>query len=326
MLKSRSSGPFRFWGASFVYCFGSAIAESAETAGLVLYAPKFVRVFWRLMNDQRMRFTTELVPFLGLILLLSPTALRLDTIPIIERARLAGDRLPGPENLRSGYVPPTSCATMSRVSREADGPFQCRSRNLVIGLAAILVVAMLILGLSNPGSWSICSGSIRSATDPRVPHDYRRRGARSFRSYRSSLSPRLRADGLIALGAAREAQNDSGGAPLPDEIVKVEPARTLMRTLSPKRMPWRILVIAAAAVLALFITQVEASSRDVYLEAAFGAPFNLADPAYGRDVGFYLFTLPLLEEMQALFLVILFLVRGAQRRRLLGAQRGIGRA
>ena len=125
-----------------------------------------------------------------------------------------------------------------------------------------------------------------------------------MRSYGWSLSPRLRAARLIALGATRERER-LRVVRRPDEMVEVN-LPELIRTLT-ERIPWRILVIAAAAVLALFVAQGEASSWDVYLKAAFGAPFNLADPAYGRDVGFYLFTLPLLEEMQALFLVILFL-------------------
>jgi hypothetical protein len=70
-------------GAMIRLLFRSQLLDPLKLRGLVLYAPKFVRVFWRLMNDERVRFTTKLVPFLGLILLLSPPALELDTIPII---------------------------------------------------------------------------------------------------------------------------------------------------------------------------------------------------------------------------------------------------
>jgi uncharacterized membrane protein (UPF0182 family) len=91
----------------------------------------------------------------------------------------------------------------------------------------------------------------------------------------------------------------------PDEMVEVN-LPELIRTLG-ERIPWRILIIVAAAVLALFVAQGEGSNWDVYLKAASGVPFNLTEPAFGRDVGFYVFTLPLLEELRALFLVILFL-------------------
>ena len=48
--------------------------------------------------------------------------------------------------------------------------------------------------------------------------------------------------------------------------------------------------------------QGEASSWDVYLKALYGVPFGLKEPAFGLDVGFYVFTLPLLEELRDLFM------------------------
>ena len=35
-------------------------------------------------------------------------------------------------------------------------------------------------------------------------------------------------------------------------------------------------------------------------------PFGLNDPAFGKDLGFYVFTLPLLEDWRDLFMLILF--------------------
>ena len=177
-----------------------------------------------------------------------------------------------------------------------------RSRNLVIGLAAILVVAMLILGLGDQLLvdllWfdSLGYGSVfRTTIGAEVA---------VFAIVWLAAFAAIAGSGLIALGATRERER-LRVVRRPDEMVEVN-LPELIRTLT-ERIPWRILVIAAAAVLALFVAQGEASSWDVYLKAAFGAPFKLTDPAYGRDVGFYLFTLPLLEELQALFLVILFL-------------------
>jgi uncharacterized protein len=80
----------------------------------------------------------------------------------------------------------------------------------------------------------------------------------------------------------------------------------LIRALG-DRIPWRLLVVAAAALLALFAASGEASSWDTYLKAFYAAPFGRTDPAFGRDLSFYLFKLPLLEDWRDLFMLILFL-------------------
>jgi hypothetical protein len=49
--------------------------------GLVVYLPQFARVFYRLMGDRRVSMIAKAVPFLGLMLLLTPPALELDFIP-----------------------------------------------------------------------------------------------------------------------------------------------------------------------------------------------------------------------------------------------------
>jgi hypothetical protein len=59
------------------------LLDPLKLRGLLLYLPQFLRVFWRLLNDPRVGLTTKTVPFMGLILLLSPPALELDAIPII---------------------------------------------------------------------------------------------------------------------------------------------------------------------------------------------------------------------------------------------------
>lgn len=51
--------------------------------GMLLYLPKFARVFWRLMGDRRVSMLAKLIPPLGLLLLLTPPALELDFVPII---------------------------------------------------------------------------------------------------------------------------------------------------------------------------------------------------------------------------------------------------
>ena len=46
----------------------------------------------------------------------------------------------------------------------------------------------------------------------------------------------------------------------------------------------------------LFAASGEASSWDIYLKGFYGAPFGRTEPAFGNDLGFYVFSLPLLED------------------------------
>jgi hypothetical protein len=54
-----------------------------QLSRLVLYLPQFVRVFYRLMRDERVPLLAKLVPWMGLLLIFTPPALELDMIPII---------------------------------------------------------------------------------------------------------------------------------------------------------------------------------------------------------------------------------------------------
>ncbi|MGH8012641.1 MAG: hypothetical protein ACREQ4_09095, partial [Candidatus Binataceae bacterium] len=49
----------------------------------VIYLPQFLRVFYRLMLDRRVSILAKMVPFMGLLLLITPPALELDLIPIV---------------------------------------------------------------------------------------------------------------------------------------------------------------------------------------------------------------------------------------------------
>ncbi|HLI79692.1 MAG TPA: UPF0182 family protein [Candidatus Binataceae bacterium] len=95
----------------------------------------------------------------------------------------------------------------------------------------------------------------------------------------------------------------------PDEMVEVN-LPELLRAFS-DRIPWRLLVIVGAAVIAIFPANGEAGGWDTYLKALYGVPFHLGDRSFGHDVGFYIFRLPLLEDFRDLFLVILFLAAAA---------------
>jgi hypothetical protein len=54
-----------------------------QLSRLVMYLPQFVRVFYRLMTDERVPTLAKLVPWMGLALMLTPPALELDMIPIV---------------------------------------------------------------------------------------------------------------------------------------------------------------------------------------------------------------------------------------------------
>jgi uncharacterized protein len=110
--------------------------------------------------------------------------------------------------------------------------------------------------------------------------------------------------GMIALRLSRER------GPLhvlgrSHEMVEVN-LPDLIRALG-DRVPWKLLVLGGAAILALFVAQGEASSWDVYLKALYGVPFGMKELAFGLDVGFYVFSLPFLEELRDLFLMIFVL-------------------
>jgi hypothetical protein len=59
------------------------IAGPATVARFVAYLPQFVRLFYRLMKDERVATLTKTVPVLGILLLLSPPLVELDLIPLI---------------------------------------------------------------------------------------------------------------------------------------------------------------------------------------------------------------------------------------------------
>jgi uncharacterized membrane protein (UPF0182 family) len=72
----------------------------------------------------------------------------------------------------------------------------------------------------------------------------------------------------------------------------------------------RPLVVLAAAVVSLMIGLYAGGRWELWLYYLHGTPFGKADPILGYDIGFYLFTLPLLEHLEGLLLFLLFLMIG----------------
>ena len=54
-----------------------------QLSRLVMYLPQFVRLFYRLITDERVPMLAKMVPWMGVLLMLTPPALELDMIPIV---------------------------------------------------------------------------------------------------------------------------------------------------------------------------------------------------------------------------------------------------
>ncbi len=92
-----------------------------------------------------------------------------------------------------------------------------------------------------------------------------------------------------------------------------------LQRLSPN-LPWRFLILASALALAALIALGEVGSWDIALRFIWQAPYGQSDPLYGKDIGFYLFSLPayvaiknwmlLTLVVSALFAGIVYFVQG----------------
>ncbi|HEX4210580.1 MAG TPA: UPF0182 family protein, partial [Candidatus Binataceae bacterium] len=177
-----------------------------------------------------------------------------------------------------------------------------RPRNLLLILAAALIVAFIVLSLADSLivdlMWFTALG-------------YRSIFTITFFAGLAILAAvfaitfiALAASGLIALGSSRDRER-LRVVRRPEQMAEVN-LPEIIRALG-DRVPWKWLVLAAALVLSLFVAQGEASSWPVYLKALYAVPFGIKEPAFNRDIGFYIFKLPLLEEVRDLFLIILIL-------------------
>jgi uncharacterized protein len=80
-----------------------------------------------------------------------------------------------------------------------------------------------------------------------------------------------------------------------------------------QRLPWRLLIAGVALVLGILIAAGEVGNWDVLLRYVYQVPYGLSDPQYGKNVGFYLFSLPAyvaLKNWLLLMLVLSFLMAG----------------
>jgi uncharacterized membrane protein (UPF0182 family) len=80
------------------------------------------------------------------------------------------------------------------------------------------------------------------------------------------------------------------------------------------RLPWRLLIAGVAVVLGIVIAAGETGNWDAVLRFVHQVPYGVSDPLYGKDIGFYLFSLPVyvaLVDWMLLTLVLSAFVAGA---------------
>jgi uncharacterized membrane protein (UPF0182 family) len=181
-----------------------------------------------------------------------------------------------------------------------------RPRIIFFGLAAIIIVSLIVLGLADE-----------------LLVDFLWFGVLGFRSvFLTQLGAQITifaavwfvafvaicASCFVALGLSQERER-LHVVRRSEEMTEVN-LPELIRAFG-DRIPWRLLVVAASVLLGLFAASGEASSWDTYLKGFYAAPFGRTDPAFGKNLSFYVFTLPLLEDWRDLFMLILFLTAAA---------------
>src|SRR5713101_4073932 len=161
-----------------------------------------------------------------------------------------------------------------------------RTRLLLIGAAAIIIVTLIGLtvadGLIVDLLWFTSLGYRRVFTITLLAE------IAIFLSVWLLAFAAIAVNGLLALGFSHDRER-LHVVRRGDEVTEVN-LPELIRSLG-DRVPWSALTLGAAAVIAFFIAQSEGSSWDVYLKGLYGVPFGVTEPAFGRDVGFYVFSL-----------------------------------
>jgi uncharacterized membrane protein (UPF0182 family) len=177
-----------------------------------------------------------------------------------------------------------------------------RTRLLLIGAAAIIVVALIGLtvadGLLVDLLWFTSLGYRRVFTITLFAQIV------IFLSVWLATFAAIAVSGLSALRLSRDRER-LHVVRRSEQMTEVN-LPELIRSLG-DRVPWKLIVIGLAAVLAVFVAQGEAASWDVYLKAFNAVPFGVKEPAFGKDIGAFVFQLPFWQELRDLFFMILVL-------------------
>ena len=190
-----------------------------------------------------------------------------------------------------------------------------------IGVAVAVIVAAFSRWGAQRASWSIGRGSRRlgmSASSGRFRHESR------------SLHGGLRGIDLASLGeralALRFASRrrfrlpavlDPGFA----TVRGLPGAPTELFALPSPPLPWRLLILAVALVVGLLIAIGETGKWDLILRFIHQVPYGRNDPLFDKDIGFYLFSLPVYIALKNWMLWILFLSHPDGRRGVFRARR-----
>jgi len=73
------------------------------------------------------------------------------------------------------------------------------------------------------------------------------------------------------------------------------------------RLPWPRIIAGSAALLALFVAAKAAGDWPILLKYLYHVPYGSNDPLYGKDIGFYLFSLPVYVQIKNWMMITLFL-------------------
>ena len=72
-------------------------------------------------------------------------------------------------------------------------------------------------------------------------------------------------------------------------------------------LPWRLLILAAALLIALLIAMAETGKWELVLRFIYQVPYGQNDPLFGKDIAFYLFSLPVYTALKNWMVLILLL-------------------
>jgi uncharacterized protein len=72
------------------------------------------------------------------------------------------------------------------------------------------------------------------------------------------------------------------------------------------KIPWRLIIPGVAFAVGLLIGVAQTSNWDKVLKWLYAVPFGQSDPLFGRDLGFYIFSLPVYELLRNWGILIIF--------------------
>ncbi|MGO9056874.1 MAG: UPF0182 family protein [Candidatus Binataceae bacterium] len=177
-----------------------------------------------------------------------------------------------------------------------------RPRLILIGLAAAIIAVLVVLGVAD--SFVVDLVWFSSLGFRAVVFTWLFAQVGVFVAVFVVAAAALYLSGLIALRATPDRER-LRVVRFPEDLRQLS-LPEVIRSLG-ERVPWRLLIGAAAVLLGIFVAVGEASNWDIYLKAIYGTKFGITEPAFGRDAGFYVFTLPLLTDLRYLALLLIFL-------------------